>query len=55
MRALDALRTAPGTILPGIGSMILAVKERILSQCHRLHGIFTAAAEPMTYPLKIAA
>lgn len=54
-RALDALRTAPGTAFPGINSIIGAVKERLLSPWRWLNGIFNAAAEMSPYTLRIAA
>jgi hypothetical protein len=54
-RALDALKTAPGTTLPDIGPIVFVIKERFLGQLRRLSDIFTAAAESMTYTLKIAA
>jgi hypothetical protein len=38
-RALDALRTVPGTGLSGIGSTIIAVKELFLSRWRRLRNI----------------
>ncbi|HQH05240.1 MAG TPA: hypothetical protein PLZ82_07550, partial [Smithellaceae bacterium] len=54
-RALDALRTLPGTALSGIGTMIWVVKERFLNTGSRLRNIFNAATEITPYDLKIAA
>jgi len=54
-RALDALRTAPGEALSGFASITLVIKERFLSPWRRLSDIFIAAAESMTYTLRIAA
>ena len=54
-RALDALRTAPGTTWPDISPFAFAIKERSLSPLRRLSDIFRAAAESMAYTLKIAA
>ena len=54
-RALDALRTLPGTALSGIGAMIWVVKERFLNTGSRLRNIFNAATEITPYDLKIAA
>jgi hypothetical protein len=54
-RALDALRTLPGTALSGIGAMIWVIKERFLNTGNRLRNIFNAATEITPYDLKIAA
>ena len=54
-RALDALRTVPGTALSSIDSIILTVKERFLSPWRWLSDIFTAVAENMSYTIRIAA
>ena len=54
-KALDALRAAPGTALPGIGSIILIVKEHFLGQWHRLRNIFGPVTENVPYAFSIAA
>ncbi len=54
-RALDALGAAPGTALPGIGSIILIVKECFLGQWRRLRNIFGPATENAPYAFSIAA
>lgn len=54
-RALDALRAVPGTALSDFSSVILAVKERFLSQWRRLSDIFNTATETRIYTLRIAA
>ena len=54
-KALDALRAAPGTALPGIGSILLIVKEHFLGQWHRLRNIFGPVTENVPYAFSIAA
>lgn len=43
-RVREAL-TAPGTAVPGIRSLIYAVKEHFLSRWHRLSDIFVTASQ----------
>jgi hypothetical protein len=52
-RALDALRTFPGTVLSGFGVAIVTVKERFLSQWRRFSQIFNPASEDMPYVFRI--
>jgi hypothetical protein len=54
-RALDTLKTAPGTLAAAISSIILTVKERFLSPLCRFSDIFKSATENMTYTVRIAA
>ena len=54
-RALDALRTFPGTVLSGVGVAIVVVKERLLSQWRRLSEIFNLASENTPYAFRSAA
>jgi hypothetical protein len=54
-RALDALRTAPGTGLSGIGSTIFAVKELFLNPWRRFRNILNPASENMACAFRIAA
>ena len=54
-RTLDTLRAAPRETLSAIASIIFTVKERFLSPWCRLSDIFTAAAENMSYTIRIAA
>lgn len=53
-RALDALRTFPGSVLSGVGVAILAVKERLLSQWRRLSQIYNPASGNMPCVFRIA-
>lgn len=54
-RAREALKPGPGEALSGIGSLIYAVKERFLSQWHRLRDIFVIGGDLERRRFKIAA
>ena len=54
-RALDALRTVPGTALSGIGAIIWVVKERFLNPGCRFRNIFGQVTENDPYAFSIAA
>lgn len=54
-KALDTLRTSPGTALSSIGVHIIVVKERLQSQWYRFGQIFNPTSENMSCVSKIAA
>jgi hypothetical protein len=54
-RDLDTLRAVPGTVLSGVGSVFVVVKEHFLNQWRRLSEIFNPASENMPYVFRIAA